>query len=204
MQQQIQTRPQAAALGGPTQYLTFVLGGEMFAIGILSIREILEYPALTAVPMMPGCVRGVINLRGAVVPVIDLSARFGRSATPVGKRSCIVIVEVRDAQRAAQVVGVVVDSVSEVIDIEPGEIEPPPNFGNRLQPELLHGIGKVRGRFVILLDVDHALSSAEIGALRSDALASAGHADAAATDAAENTATANANTIAPRGETVCA
>src|ERR1051325_2158262 len=83
----------APAADQPTQYLTFMLRGELFAIGILSIKEIIEYDNLTVVPMMPACIRGVINLRGAVVPVMDLAARFGRPAAEVGKRTCIVIVE---------------------------------------------------------------------------------------------------------------
>ncbi len=154
----------AAAAMPPAQYLTFVLGGEMFAIGILAIREIIEYQALTAVPMMPPCVRGVINLRGAVVPVIDLAARFGRPVSAVNKRTAIVIVEVAEGDER-QVVGVVVDAVSEVIDIAADDVEPPPSFGTRMRAEFIHGIGKVRGRFVILLDVDRALSPAEIGSL---------------------------------------
>lgn len=156
--------PPRAAAEAPAQYLTFNLGGEMFAIGILAIREIIEYQALTAVPMMPACVRGVINLRGAVVPVIDLAARFGRPSSAVGKRTAVVIVEVADGEQR-QVVGVVVDAVSEVLDIAAEDVEPPPSFGTRLRAEFIRGIGKVRGRFVILLDVDRALSPGEIGAL---------------------------------------
>jgi purine-binding chemotaxis protein CheW len=98
------------------QYLTFMIGGEMFAISILGIKEIIEYGHLTTVPMMPDFIRGVINLRGAVVPVVDLSARFGRAASEVTRRSCIVIIEVESAEEK-QDVGVVVDSVSEVLEI---------------------------------------------------------------------------------------
>jgi purine-binding chemotaxis protein CheW len=148
------------------QYLTFNLGGEMFAIGILSIKEIIEYGQLTTVPMMPVYVRGVINLRGAVVPVLDLQARFGRDSSAVGKRTCIVIVEVRDAQAESQIIGVVVDSVSEVIDIAAADVEPAPTFGTRIRGEFIRGMGKVRGKFVILLDVDRALSFDEMHELR--------------------------------------
>lgn len=137
----------------PTQYLTFVLAGEMFAIGILSIKEIIEYHNITEVPMMPESVRGVINLRGAVVPVMDLQVRFGREPSAVTKRTCIVIVEV-EAAGERQVVGVVVDAVNEVLDIDPAEIEPPPAFGARIRTDFIHGMGKVKGNFVILLDVD--------------------------------------------------
>jgi purine-binding chemotaxis protein CheW len=148
----------------PVQYLTFMLAGEMFAIGILAIKEIIEYHSLTEVPMMPASVRGVINLRGAVVPVMDLLARFGRPSSEITKRSCIVIVEVevKDAERPErlerQVIGVIVDAVSEVLDIAPSDIEPPPAFGARIRSEFIQGMGKVKGKFVILLDVNHVLS----------------------------------------------
>ena len=127
----------------PAQYLTFMLAGEVFAIGILAIKEIIEYHSLTEVPMMPACVRGVINLRGAVVPVMDLLARFGRPSSEVTKRTCIVIVEV-EAGDERQVIGVVVDAVNEVLDIAPSDIEPPPAFGARIRSRLhpRHGQGR--------------------------------------------------------------
>jgi purine-binding chemotaxis protein CheW len=144
------------------QYLTFLLGDEMFAIGILVIKEIIEYHALTVVPMMPPSIRGVINLRGSVVPVIDLSARFGRRAKPVTKRTCIVIVEVEtDGER--QDIGVVVDAVNQVLDILPNEIEPAPAFGAKLRTDFIRGMGKVQGKFIVLLEVNHVLSLDEIG-----------------------------------------
>jgi len=147
----------------PTQYLTFMLGGEPFAIGILVIKEIIEYSALTTVPMMPDCIRGVINLRGAVVPVMDLAARFARAPTAITRRTCIVIVEVRAAEgEGSQVVGVMVDAVNEVLDIAAQDIEPPPSFGARVRSDFIHGMGKVRGSFVILLDVDRVLSLEEL------------------------------------------
>jgi len=146
-----------AAAAAPAQYLTFSLAGEIFAIGILAVKEIIEYRAPTEVPMMPASVRGVINLRGAVVPVIDPLARFGQTPSPVGKRSCIVIVEMaKDEER--QVVGVLVDAVSEVLDIPASEIEPPPAFGAHIRGEFIAGIGKVRGKFVILLAADRVLT----------------------------------------------
>ncbi|WKB55119.1 chemotaxis protein CheW [Eleftheria terrae] len=162
----------------PTQYLTFMLAGEAFALGILAIKEIIEYHSLTTVPMMPECVRGVINLRGAVVPVMDLQARFGRPPSPVSKRTCIVIVEVaaQHAQQDRQVIGVVVDAVNEVLEIPPADIEPAPAFGARIRTDFIHGMGKVRGKFVILLDVDRVLSVDDIeslGRLPADALAEA-------------------------------
>lgn len=147
-----------------TQYLTFMLSGEMYAIGILAIKEIIEYANLTTVPMMPACIRGVINLRGAVVPVLDLAARFGKAPTAVTKRTCIVIVEVQTGGER-QDVGVVVDAVNEVLDIAISDIEPPPTFGARIRTDFIHGMGKINGRFVILLDVDQVLSVDEVGAL---------------------------------------
>jgi purine-binding chemotaxis protein CheW len=146
------------------QYLTFMLGDEMFAIGILGIKEILEYEGLTEVPMMPACVRGVINMRGAVLPVMDLAARFGQPARAVTKRTCIVIVEVEvDGER--QDMGVVVDAVNAVLEIPSSEIEPPPPFGARIRSDFIGGMGKVNGKFVILLNVQQVLSIEEIGAL---------------------------------------
>src|SRR5882757_11316013 len=126
------TAPPAA--GQTRQYLTFMLAGEVFAIGILAIKEIIEYASLTTVPMMPEYVRGVINLRGAVVPVLDLSVRFGKPASPVTKRTCIVIIEISTAGQR-QDVGVVVDAVDSVLDIPPDQIEPPPAFGARISTD---------------------------------------------------------------------
>ena len=146
------------------QYLTFMLGGEMFSIGILCIREIIWYANLTEVPMMPACIRGVINLRGAVVPVMDLSNRFGKPATPVTKSTCIIIVEVQTQNEGErQSMGVVVDSVQAVLEIAASDIEPPPSFGAKIRSDFIEGIGKVNGKFVILLNVNNVLSMQEIG-----------------------------------------
>jgi purine-binding chemotaxis protein CheW len=148
----------------PAQYLTFQLAGEPYAIGILAIKEIIEYHSLTEVPMMPAFVRGVINLRGAVVPVMDLQARFGRKPSEVTKRTCIVIVEMaHEGER--QVIGVVVDAVNEVLEIAPADIEPAPAFGARIRTDFIQGMGKVRGKFVILLDVNQVLSLHDLHAL---------------------------------------
>ena len=146
------------------QYLTFMLGGEVFAIGILCIKEIIEYAGLTEVPMMPECIRGVINLRGAVVPVLDLSARFGKKAGEVTKKTCIVIVEVQSGEERHDM-GVVVDAVNAVLEIPASEIEPPPAFGAKIRTDFIEGMGKVDGKFVILLNVNRVLSVAEIGAM---------------------------------------
>ncbi len=146
------------------QYLTFLLGGEMFAIGILNIKEIIEYGSLTEVPMMPEFIRGVINLRGAVVPVVDLSARFGRKRTEVTRRTCIVIIEVETDEEKHDV-GLVVDSVSEVLEIAADEIEPAPSFGTRIRADFIRGMGKVNGKFVIILSVNNVLSLDDLAML---------------------------------------
>lgn len=139
------------------QYLTFRLSGDVFAIGILTIKEIIEYGEVTEVPMMPPSIRGVINLRGAVVPVIDLAARFGRSSVEVTRRTCIVIVEAQlDGEQ--QDVGLVVDAVNAVTEIPRDQIEPVPAFGARIRTDFIRGMGKVDGRFVIILNLDRILS----------------------------------------------
>ncbi len=153
--------PAGVAPGQAGQYLTFMLGGELYALGILAIKEIIEYSGLSTVPMMPSSIRGVINLRGAVVPVLDLAARFGRAPSEIGKRSCIVIVEA-GLPGAQQVIGVMVDAVNAVLQIDAADIEPAPSFGARIRAEFIAGMGKVNGKFVILLDVDSVLSSADI------------------------------------------
>ncbi len=150
--------------GGSAQYLTFTLGEEMFAVGILQVREIIEYGNVTTVPMMPAFVRGVINLRGSVVPVIDLAARFGRGVSEVRRRSCIVILELGD-EGERQELGVMVDAVSEVVEIPAEQIEPPPSFGARLRTEFIAGMGKVQGRFVILLNIAKVLEVEEMALL---------------------------------------
>lgn len=146
------------------QYLTFSLGQEMFAVGILNIREIIEYGSVTTVPMMPTFVRGVINLRGSVVPVIDLAARFGRPPCEITRRSCIVIVEL-ESEGERQELGVVVDAVSEVLEIPDTEIEPAPGFGAKIRTDFIAGMGKVNDHFVILLNMNNVLAVEEIAML---------------------------------------
>jgi purine-binding chemotaxis protein CheW len=158
------------------QYLTFALGTEMFGIDIRGIKEIIEYGGLTTVPMMPGFIRGVINLRGAVVPVVDLSVRFGREPTVLGRRTCIVIIEVGD-DRGWQDIGVVVDAVSEVLEIADAAIEPPPAFGACVRSEFIRGMALMAGGFTMLLDVGRVFDVGEMASiteagLRADAAAS--------------------------------
>lgn len=154
----------SARLQEQTQYLTFMLNGEPFAIGILCIKEIIEYSGLTEVPMMPECIRGVINLRGAVLPVLDLAVRFGKKSGEVTKKTCIVIVEVKVGDEC-QDMGVVVDAVNAVLEIPRSDIEPAPAFGSKIRTDFIEGMGKVGGHFVILLNVNQVLSIDEIGAL---------------------------------------
>ena len=143
------------------QYLCFRLAGEECAIGILRIREIIEYDVVTKVPAMPPWVRGVMNLRGAVVPVIDLTVKFGLPESPVTKRTCIVIAEV-ELDGEPTVMGIVVDAVSQVLELSSADIEPPPAFGTSVKVDYLLGLGKFGDRFVLLLDIDRVLSAAEL------------------------------------------
>jgi purine-binding chemotaxis protein CheW len=147
------------------QYLTFILGGDRFGVGIHVIREIMEFSPLTNVPMMPPYVQGVINLRGAVVPVVNLLVRFGRPTTEVTKRTCIVITEIM-TEGGRREVGILVDAVDSVLDIPATEIEPPPGFGGPVASNFIEGMGKVNGGFVILLDVECALAQEDAGPAR--------------------------------------
>lgn len=153
-----------ASAGEAHQYLTFSLGGEMYAVGILNVKEIIEYGSLTTIPMMPDFIRGVINLRGAVVPVIDLLARFSGHATKVQKRTCNVIIEVNHVG-VRHDIGIMVDAVSEVLEIPAKEIEPAPSFGAKIRADFIAGMGKVAGKFVIILDIQNVLSVDEIAHL---------------------------------------
>jgi len=145
------------------QFLVFRLGTESFAIPIGHVREIIEFNGLTTIPMMPSFLRGVLNLRGAVVPVIDLQARFGRGETIVAKRTCVVIVEV--VQEAKNLIGVMVDAVSEVISVGPSEVESKPTFGTKIRSDFVDGILNLKDRFVVTLDVDNVLSIEEMASL---------------------------------------
>lgn len=147
-----------------TQYLTFMVGGETFAVGILAIKEIIEYLTLTSVPMMPDCVRGVINLRGSVVTVMDLSVRFSKPTTDVTKRTCIVIIEVSNGEDR-QTIGVVVEAVNAVLEIPSSDIAPPPSFGAKIRSDFIAGMAKANGKFIILLDIDKVFSIEEIGGI---------------------------------------
>jgi purine-binding chemotaxis protein CheW len=145
------------AAGGVTQYLTFSLLGEEYAVGILKVREILEYDTVTRIPNAPHWVRGAINLRGRVVPVIDLAVRFGLPPQEVSRRTCIVIVDVA-LEEETTVMGVLADAVSQVVDLRPGDIAPPPSFGTKARSSDLLGVAATGRKFALILDVDRVLS----------------------------------------------
>jgi purine-binding chemotaxis protein CheW len=144
-----------------SQYLTCRIADEEYGVGILEAREILEYETLTKVPNAPPFVRGVINLRGSVVPVVDLAIKFGEAARPLTNRSCIIIVET-DTAEGRMVVGLVADAVSQVIELTPDQIEPPPSFGTRAREIHLRGLGRAGNRFVLLLALDRILAHTEL------------------------------------------
>ncbi|OEC35126.1 purine-binding chemotaxis protein CheW [Pseudomonas cuatrocienegasensis] len=156
-----ETRRLTGATAPSGQYLTFTLAKELFAVEIRAVREIIEYGHLTSVPMLPPSILGVINLRGAVVPVIDLGLRFGNAATCIGPRTCIVILEV-EQNGSTQVLGMVVDAVNEVRDLSAAEIEPTPSFGGRIRTDFILGMGKLDDRLVVMLDVGRVISADEM------------------------------------------
>jgi purine-binding chemotaxis protein CheW len=143
------------------QYLTFFLAGEEYAIGIQRVKEIIEYTTITKVPKVPEWIRGVINMRGNVVPVVDLAVRFGLDQRPVTKTSCIVVVEIQQESERT-VMGVVADAVNQVIDLAPQDIEEPPAFGARVRLEYLLGMGKLGHKFALILNIDRVLSTSEL------------------------------------------
>ncbi|MCB1142046.1 MAG: purine-binding chemotaxis protein CheW [Leptospiraceae bacterium] len=149
------------------QYLSFVCGTEVFAIEILHIKEIKEYATITSIPMMPPSVQGVINLRGNVVPIIDLNLRIGREKTSISKRTCIIIVEV-EYQEERLDLGLLVDSVSEVVEIPMTEIEKAPSFGSNIRNDFIRSIGKIAGKFIIILDMEKVLSVDELSVINTN------------------------------------
>lgn len=147
------------------QYLTFQLDDEVFALEISKVREVLDFSDVTKVPQTPEFMRGVINLRGSVVPVVDMRLKFGMAGAEATVNTCIIIVEViMDGE--ASVLGALVDSVQEVLDIEPDQIEPPPRIGTKLNTEFIRGMGKHNEQFVIILDLDKVFSADEFSLLQ--------------------------------------
>jgi purine-binding chemotaxis protein CheW len=155
----------AAALASPPrQFLTFSAAGETYAMPIAAIKEIIEHGAVTAIPLMPAFIRGVINLRGAVVPVIDLAARLGFPASTIGRRTCIVIVEMQHDDERFDM-GLVVEGVSEVLELATSDLEPPPSFGARVRSDFIEAMARIRGRFVIVMRLGQVLSVDEVSGL---------------------------------------
>jgi len=144
-----------------TQYLTFAVGDEEFGVGVLQAKEIIEYDTVTTVPNAPAFIRGVINLRGSVVPVVDLAVKFGRQSSPITRRSCIVVVEVRQDE-ALTVMGIVADRVTQVADLTDDEIEAAPSFGTGVRTDFLVGLGRVGKRYLLLLDTDRLLADIDV------------------------------------------
>ena len=150
------------------KYLTFTLAGEEYGIGILKIKEIIGMLPITSVPQTPDFVKGVINLRGKVIPVIDLRLRFGMGKIDYTERTCIIVVEI-DAQTGTVLIGIVVDSVSEVLNIKGEDIVDTPTFGAKLNTEYILGMAKMEGGVKILLDINQVLSSEEVASLEKTA-----------------------------------
>lgn len=150
-----------ASITDTRQYLTFQLGDEVFALGVSNVREILEFTTVTKVPKTPEFMRGVINLRGSVVPVLDMRLKFGLTRTEKTVDTCIIVVEV-SFEEENTIIGALVDSVQEVFDLEPDQIEPAPRIGTQLKTEFIKGMGKRDDHFIILLDIDKVFTSEEL------------------------------------------
>lgn len=147
-----------------TQYLTFKLDEEIFALDISKVKEVLDFTEITKIPQTPLFMKGVINLRGGVVPVVDMRLKFGMSETAKTVNTCIIIVEV-SIEGETTVLGALVDSVQEVLDLEPGQIEPAPRIGTRLRTEFIRGMGKRDNHFIMILDIDKVFSADELAAV---------------------------------------
>jgi purine-binding chemotaxis protein CheW len=143
------------------QYLTFYVAGEEYAVTILKVTEIIECVSLTHVPGTPSWIRGVLNLRGAVVPVVDLAVKFGLAQTELTRRTCVVMVEI-EHEKERLVLGVMADSVHQVVELGADQIQPPPSFGPKVRVDCIQGMGTNGDAFVVLLDIDRVLSSTEI------------------------------------------
>ncbi len=150
-----------ASIKDSRQYLTFKLGEEVFAMDVSHVREILEFNTITKVPKTPDYMRGVINLRGSVVPVLDMRLKFGMSETVKTVNTCVVVVEVV-IQEKTIVIGALVDSVQEVFELDPEQIEPPPKIGMQIKTDFIKGMGKRDDHFIIILDIDRLFSSEEL------------------------------------------
>jgi len=154
-----------AGITETVQYLTFKLSDEIFAIDVSKVREILEFTSITKVPQTPEFMRGVINLRGSVVPVIDLRLNFGMACTEQTVNTCIIVVEV-NLDGEVVVLGALADSVQEVVEMEPDKIEPAPHLGTKLNTDFIKGMGKINDDFVMILDIDKVFASEDLAAVQ--------------------------------------
>lgn len=154
--------PSTASLAG--KYLTVVLENEAYGIGVLKVREIIRMQKITPVPQMPAFVKGVINLRGRVIPVVDLRVKFGVKAE-FAERTCIVVVQVKLPSDQAVQMGLIVDSVEEVVTLQAGEIEPTPDFGTKIDTTYLLGMAKIKGSVKTLLDIDRVVAPETVQAI---------------------------------------
>lgn len=154
-----------AGITEPTQFLTFHLDKEVFAIDISKIKEVLEFSTVTKIPRTPNFMCGVINLRGSVVPVVDLRLKFGMSKSEKTVNTCVIIIDVTQ-EDSTTVIGAMADSVKEVVELMPDQIEPPPKIGTGLRTDFMRGMGKQSDHFVILLDTDKVFSSTELSLLQ--------------------------------------
>lgn len=162
----------AASITETTQYLTFKLEDELFALDIDKVREVLDFTSITKVPQTPDYMRGVINLRGSVVPVVDLRLKFGQAMAEKTVNTCVIIVEVEmDGEKV--VMGAMADAVQEVLDLEPGQIEPPPRIGTKLNLDFIRGMGKHADQFIIILDIDKVFTVSELELLHEPDLVAA-------------------------------
>ena len=159
---------QQANPSGNSQYLGFTVAGEEYGVGILRVKEILQFDTLTRVPNAPRSIRGVINLRGSVVPVVDLAVKLGLPESAITPRSCVVVLEVA-LDGEAGVMGFIADAVNQVIDLASEDIEPPPAFGPRIHAEFLLGMGRSQKKFILLLDIDRLLTEEDLRAARPEA-----------------------------------
>ena len=148
------------------QYLTFKLGNEIFGTDVAKVREVLDFTTITAIPRTPDFMSGVINLRGSVVPVVDLRLCFQMSKTERTRNTCIVVVEVQVLEGEATVIGALADSVEEVIDLEPDQIQPAPRIGTQIRTDFIKGMGKRDSQFIMILDIDRVFSAEELSVVR--------------------------------------
>jgi purine-binding chemotaxis protein CheW len=170
----MQTQEPAPGVAGPNlggKYLTFALGEESYAVDVRKVREIIRLTDITFVPQMPACIRGVINLRGKIIPVIDLRVRFGLASAATTDKTCIVVVQIQTGTSLRRETGLIVDNVEEVMNLGASEIEATPDFGAQVNTEYLLGMAKLKGRVKMLLDLDRVLGADALQALHQPAQA---------------------------------